>query len=445
MEVTKMSNPALFITNALANAKPTSGNIIAEATETAKNLIANSSLSYNAFTQTVSFIADNLVSVMQYIANGALIIASALFTFEIIRMLIEYLINHEAKKLTQSMVRKLLLFLIVSAFVSHIQQAMSFLFNSFVKVGVAVGGQIASGGTGSGSSMLGNPLFSWGELGQIWSFSMNLISSLDTNWENVVKGIPDVLLVYGILLIISLLVIYITIQFFIIQLEIVIQMSIGAIAIAFSMLSYTQDITKGYIKSLLNMGIRLFTIIAIIFFFNYITLYNTEVLAQLVTDNIKTATNPFQIIQNALLSLLFLSVLMAFFVAKAPTLVANAMSGSGTGSGLDAAMVMGAAAGGAFEGANVALGVGKAGVAGAEALGSAASGAWNAPGQIADGLIAAPGAIKAGAAGLKEGASQWKDDWSKRMHINKDDFAQPPRPETESDNNSSKPQDSTDK
>jgi type IV secretory pathway TrbL component len=371
---------------------------------------------------------------MQYIANGALIIASALFTFEIIRMIIEYFITHEAKKLTHSMVRKLLLFLIVSAFVSHIQQIMSFLFNSFVNIGVAVGGQISSGGTGTGSIMMGNPLFSWGELGQIWSSSMDLISSLDTNWINVVKGIPDVFLVYAILLIVSLLVIYITVQFFIIQLEIVIQMSIGAIAIAFSMLSYTQDITKGYIKSLLNMGIRLFTIIAIIFFFNYVTLYNTEVLAQLVEDNIKTAVDPFQIIQNALLSLLFLSILMAFFVAKAPTLVANAMSGSGTGSGMDAAMVMGAAAGGAFEGANVAAGVGKAG---AGAAGSAAAGAWNAPGAIMD----APGKIKAG---IGEAGEKFKDDWSKRMHINKDDFAQPPTPEADNTNGSTSA-DSTDK
>ncbi len=429
-----MANPALFITNALANAKPASGSITAEATKTANNLMANSSLTYNAFTQTVNFIANNLVSVMQYIANGALIIASALFTFEIIRMIIEYFITHEAKKLTQSMVRKLLLFLIVSAFVSHIQQIMSFLFNSFVNIGVAVGGQISSGGTGTGSIMMGNPLFSWGELGQIWSSSMDLISSLDTNWINVVKGIPDVFLVYAILLIVSLLVIYITVQFFIIQLEIVIQMSIGAIAIAFSMLSYTQDITKGYIKSLLNMGIRLFTIIAIIFFFNYVTLYNTEVLAQLVEDNIKTAVDPFQIIQNALLSLLFLSILMAFFVAKAPTLVANAMSGSGTGSGMDAAMVMGAAAGGAFEGANVAAGVGKAG---AGAAGSAAAGAWNAPGAIMD----APGKIKAG---IGEAGEKFKDDWSKRMHINKDDFAQPPTPEADNTNGSTSA-DSTDK
>jgi hypothetical protein len=427
------NNPALFITNALANAKPTSGNITTEAIKTAKNLIANSSMSYNAFIQVVSFITNNLVSIMQYIANGALIIASALFTFEIIKMIIEYFITHEAKKLTQQMVRKLLLFLIVSAFVSHIQQIMSLLFNSFVNIGVAVGGQIASGGTGTGSSTMGNPLFSWGELGQIWSFSMNLISSLDTNWTNVVKGIPDVFLVYAILLIVSLLVIYITIQFFIIQLEIVIQMSIGAIAIAFSMLSYTQDITKGYIKSLLNMGIRLFTIIAIIFFFNYVTLYNTEVLAQLATDNIQTAANPFQIIQNALLSLLFLSILMAFFVAKAPTLVANAMSGSGTGSGMDAAMVMGAAAGGAFEGANVALGVGKAG---AGAAGNAAGAAWNTPGAIMD----APGNINEG---IKGAADKFKGDWSKRMHINKDDFAQPPKPAADNANGST-PADSND-
>ena len=349
-------NPALFITNALVNAKPASGSITTEATKTAKDLISNSSLTYNAFIQVVSFITNNLVSVMQYIADVALIIASALFTFEIIKMIIEYFITHEAKKLTQSMVRKLLLFLIVSGFVSHIQQVMSFLFNSFVNIGVAVGDQIASGGTGSGSSMLGNPLFSWGQLGQIWSFSMVLISSLDTNWTNVVKGIPDVFMVYAILLMISLMAIYIIIQFFIIQLEIVIQMSIGAIAIAFSMLSYTQDITKGYIKSLLNMGIRLFTIIAIIFFFNYVMLYNTELLAQLATDNIAAATHPFQIIQNALLSVLFLSILMAFFVTKAPGLVANAISGSGTGSGVDAGVVMGAAAAGAFEGANVAVG-----------------------------------------------------------------------------------------
>jgi hypothetical protein len=182
------------------------------------------------------------------------------------------------------------------------------------------------------------------------------------------------------------------------------------------------------------MGIRLFTIIAIIFFFNDVTLYNTEVLAQLVTDNIQTATNPFQIIQNALLSLLFLSILTAFFVAKAPTLVANAMSGSGTGSGMDAAMVMGVAAGGAFGGANVVAGVSKAGAGGA---GTAAAGAWNAPGAIMD----APGNIKES---IKGGMDKFKGDWSKRMHINKDDFAQPPKPETDN-TNSLTSADSTDK
>ena len=177
------------------------------------------------------------------------------------------------------------------------------------------------------------------------------------------------------------------------------------------------------------MGIRLFTIIAIIFFFNYVTLYNTEVLAQLATDNIKAATDPFEIIQNALLSLLFLSILMAFFVAKAPTLVANAMSGSGTGTGVDAGIVMTAAVSGAFEGANVAAGVGEAG---AGVAGSVAAGAWNAPGAIMD----APGKISGA---IKDGADKWKGDWDKRMHINKDDFAQPPKPEADNANGSTPP------
>ena len=416
-----MANSSLFITNALANAKPTSGNVITEATTTAKNLISNSSLSYNAFLQTVNFMANNLVALMQYIANAALIVAGGLFTFEIIRMTIEYMITHEAKKLTQSMIRKLFLFLIVSAFVSHIQQIMSFLFNSFIKLGIGVGGQVATGGVGTANPELGNPLFSWGMLGQIWSDSMNLLASLDTNWTNVVKGIPDVFLVYAILLIISILIIYIIIQFFLIQLEIAIQISIGSIAIAFSMLSYTQDITKNYIKSLLNMGIRLFTIVVIIYFFNYIVLYNAEILAQLVTANIKSATDPFQIIQNTLLSMLFLTILIAFFVAKAPTIVANAMSGSGTGSGLDAGMVMGAAAAGAFEGVNVAAGAVK-GTGSAAA--ASAGGVWNAPGAIMD----APGNIKKGVTGTVD---KFKEDWSKRLHgnqVNKDDFAQPEPP-----------------
>lgn len=416
-----MANTALFITNALSNAKPASGNVTAEATATAKNLISNSSLSYNAFLQTVSFMANNLISLMQYIANAALIIAGSLFTFEIIRMTIEYMITHEAKKLTQSMVRKLFLFLIVSAFVSHIQQIMSFLFNSFIKLGIGVVGQVASGGMGSSGLTLANPLFAWGQLGQIWSFSMDLLSSLDYSWTNVVKGVPDVFLVYAILLIISLLIIFIIIQFFLIQLEIIIQMSIGSIAIAFSMLSYTQDIAKNYIKSLLNMGIRLFTIIVIVYFFNYVVLYNTEVLAQLAAADIKSAPHAFQITQNALLSILFLSILIAFFVAKAPTLVANAMSGSGTGSGLDAGMVMGAAAGGAFAGANIAAGAAKGIGGGAAGL---AAGAWNAPGAIMD----APGNIKEGVTGRVD---KFKEDWSKRLHkdhINKDDFAQPEPP-----------------
>lgn len=416
-----MANAALFITNALSNAKPASGNVTAEATATAKNLISNSSLSYNAFLQTVSFMANNLISLMQYIANAALIIAGSLFTFEIVRMTIEYMITHEAKKLTQSMVRKLFLFLIVSAFVSHIQQIMSFLFNSFIKLGIGAVGQVVSGGTGSANLTLANPLFAWGQLGQIWSFSMDLLSSLDYSWTNVVKGVPDVFLVYAILLIISLLIIFIIIQFFIIQLEIIIQMSIGSIAIAFSMLSYTQDIAKNYIKSLLNMGIRLFTIIVIIYFFNYVVLYNTEVLAQLATADIKSAPHAFQIIQNALLSILFLSILIAFFVAKAPGLVANAMSGSGSGSGLDAGVVMGAAAAGAFEGAKVAGGAAKGMGGGAAGL---AAGAWNAPGAIMD----APGNIKEGVTGRVD---KFKEDWSKRLHknnVNKDDFTQPEPP-----------------
>ncbi|MDA8273563.1 MAG: type IV secretion system protein [Deltaproteobacteria bacterium] len=424
-----MANAALFITNALSSAKPASGSVTAEATATAKNLISNSSLTYNAFLQTVSFMANNLISLMQYIANAALIIAGSLFTFEIIRMTIEYMITHEAKKLTQSMVRKLFLFLIVSAFVSHIQQIMAFIFNSFVNIGTGVVGQVVSGGGGGGSTLLANPLFAWGELGQIWSFSMDLLSSLDTNWTNVVKGIPDVFLVYAILLIISLLIIFIIIQFFIIQLEIIIQMSIGSIAIAFSMLSYTQDIAKNYIKSLLNMGIRLFTIIVVIYFFNYVTLYNTLVLAQLATADIKSLPDAFQIIQNALLSILFLSILIAFFVAKAPALVANAMSGSGSGSGLDAGVVMGAAAAGAFEGANVAVGA-------AKATGTAASGAvpgvWNAPGAIMD----APGNIKNSVAGAADkfagAADKFKEDWNKRLHrnqVNNSDFVpqEPPK------------------
>lgn len=416
-----MANSSLFIINALSNATPTHGDIKSEAAATAKNLISNNSLSYNAFLQTVSFMANNLVALMQYISNAALIIAGGLFTFEIIRMAIEYMITHEAKKLTQSMVRKLFLFLIVSAFVSHIQQIMSFLFTSFIKLGIGVGGQVASGGAGTANPGLLNPLFSWGMLGEIWSSSMNLLASLDASWINVVKGVPDVLLVYAVLLIISILMIYIIIQFFLIQLEIAIQMSIGSIAIAFSMLSYTQDIAKNYIKSLLNMGIRLFTIVVIICFFNYIVIYNAQILADLENANIKSNPYAFQIIQNALLSILFLSILIAFFVAKAPTLVANAMSGSGTGSGLDAGMVMGAAAGGAFAGANIAAGAAKGIGGGAAGL---AAGAWNAPGAIMD----APGNIKEGVTGRVD---KFKEDWSKRLHkdhINKDDFAQPEPP-----------------
>ena len=418
------SSTLLFITNALSSAKPTPSTVTADATATAKNLISNSSLSYNAFLQTVSFMANNLISLMQYIANAALIIAGSLFTFEIIRMTIEYMITHEAKKLTQSMVRKLFLFLIVSAFVSHIQQIMAFIFNSFTNIGIGVVGQVASGGS-SGGLTLANPLFAWGQLGQIWAFSMDLLSSLDFSWTNVVKGVPDVFLVYAILLIISLLIIFIIIQFFLIQFEIIIQMSIGSIAIAFSMLSYTQDIAKNYIKSLLNMGIRLFTIIVIIYFFNYVVLYDTIVLAQLTAADIKSAPSPFQIIQNALLSILFLSILIAFFVAKAPGLVANAMSGSGSGSGLDAGVVMGAAAAGAFEGANVAVGAAKATGTAAGAAPDIARGAWNAPGAIMD----APGNIKNSVAGA---ADKFKEDWNKRLHknqVNKNDFvqAEPPK------------------
>jgi hypothetical protein len=365
--------------------------------------------------------ANNLVALMQYIANAALIIAAGLFTFEILRMTIEYMITHEAKKLTQSMVRKLFLFLIVSAFVSHIQSIMSFLFTSFVNLGIGLGGQAATGGVGTASPDLDNPLYSWGMLGLMWSSSMNLLSSLDTNWMNVVRGIPDVFLIYAILLIISLLIIFIIIQFFLIQLEIIIQMSIGSIAIAFSMLSYTQDITKNYIKSLLNMGIRLFTIIIVIYFFNYVVLYDTEVLAQLApTGVIEQSLHPFQTIQNALLSILFLSILIAFFVAKAPGLVANAMSGSGSGSGLDAAIMMGAAADAAFKTTQGAVGMAKGG---AKAAPGVAGAVWNAPAAIMD----APGNIKNSVAGS---ADKFKEDWNKRLHknqVNKNDFV-PPEP-----------------
>jgi len=364
-----MANKALFITNALQNAKPSAIDMGQQAQQTVSNLLSQKSYAYNAFLNIIDFIANSLVLIMRDIATGALVIASSLFVFEIIIMLVEYFITHEAKKLTQSMIRKLFLFLIVSAFVTHIQQIMSFVFNSFINMGIGVGQTMFSNG-GVGNSGLGNPLYSWGILGNIWSASMTDVASLDTSWTNVVKGVPDVFMIYAIMIIISLLIIFIVIQYFIIQLEILIQMSIGSIAITFSMLRYTQDITKNYIKSLINMGIRLFTIITIIFFFNYATMYINLVMNDLSvigtgTSLIAKAAHPFQALQTVLLAMLFLSLLMAFFVAKAPTLVANAMSGSGSGSGLDAAIVMSAAAEGAFTGANVAVGALAAGAKGA--------------------------------------------------------------------------------
>lgn len=413
-----MSNSAIII-NQLQKAKPSTVNNIPMWAENFVHQItsnaSNVNLGYVSFMNVINFMAGSLINLMSVIAAAALIIASALFTFEIIRMIIEYFITHEAKKLTQSMVRKLMLFLIVTAFATHIQAIMAFIFGSFVKMGVAVGSSFA------GSGNLSNPLYAWGVLGVVWTSSLRIIVNIDNNIGLIgsIQGVPSMLLVFMIMLIITLLIIFIVIQYFIVQLEILIQASIGSVAIAFSMLSYTQDITKGYIKSLLNAGIRLFTIIVIIFFFNFGMEYVMYVFNALSpTGYFNNVKNPFELLLIIQISMLFLVILCAFLVAKAPTIVANAMSGSGTGSGMDAGIVMGAAAAGAFEGANVAAGVGKAG---AGAAGSAAAGVWNAPGAIMD----APGNIKAG---IGEAADKFKGDWDKRMNINKDDFAQPPNP-----------------
>jgi hypothetical protein len=353
------SSGALFITNALQNAKPIpAGGVTAQAAATAKAILANTTNSYNIFLEPISFIANNLINIMNYIATAAMVIAGALFAFELLKMAIEYMINHEASKLTKTFIRKIILFLIIGVVVTHLQQIMSFVFGSFVSFGQAVGGQLVSS-MGNPNVEMGNPLYSWGQLGLIWMNTFNTITVMTKSWTNVGQVMGDYVLVYAIMVIISLLVIFIIIQYFIIQLEIIIQMSIGAIAIAFSMLSYTEYITKNYFKSLIHMGIRLFTIIVIIYFFNVTILYEAVVMSD-IAINIGTVKNQFQVINTALLSLLFLSLLIAFFVAKGPSLVANSIAGSGEGSGMDAGMVMAGVAALAYGGVSLA----SAGIAG---------------------------------------------------------------------------------
>lgn len=426
------SNSALFITNALQNAKPIpAGGVTAQATATSNAILANSSGSYNIFLEPISFIANNLINIMNYIATAAMVIAGALFAFEILKMAIEYMINHEASTLTKTFVKKILLFLIVGAVVTHLQQIMSFVFGSFVSFGQGVGGHLVSS-MGNPNVEMGNPLFSWGQLGLIWMNTFNTLTEMTKSWTNVGQVMADYVLVYAVMVIISLLMIFIIIQYFIIQLEIIIQMSLGAIAIAFSMLSYTNYITKNYVKSLINMGIRLFTIIAIIYFFNVTVLYEAVVMGDIAT-NIKTVTNQFQVINTALLSLLFLSLLIAFFVTKGPSLVANTMSGSGEGSGMDAAMVMGGAAGLATSGASAALQApaaigsvagGAASIAGGTMNAASKIGktAYNAPGAVFDGFKSAPNKFMGMIDKVDKANSNWENDWRKRL--NKTDFKQ---------------------
>jgi hypothetical protein len=408
------SSGALFITNALQNAKPIPADgVTAQATATSNAILANTTNSYNIFLEPISFIANNLINIMNYIATAALVIAGALFAFELLKMAIEYMINHEASKLTKTFVRKILLFLILGVVVTHLQQIMSFVFGSFVSFGQAVGGQLVSS-MGNPNVEMGNPLFSWGQLGLIWMNTFNTITVMAKSWTNVGQVMGDYVLVYAILVIISLLVIFIIIQYFIIQLEIIIQMSLGAISLAFAMLSYTDYIPKNYVKSLINMGIRLFTIIVIIYFFNVTILYEAVVMGDIAT-NIGTVKNQFQILNIALLSLLFLSLLVAFFVAKGPSLVANSMNGSGEGSGMDAGMVMAGGAALAYGGVSLATG----------GLSAAAS---VAPSGLSAAASVAGGGISAGASGVSKITKMIKSEAAehkKHTTINPTDFKQP--------------------
>ncbi|MHB1663974.1 MAG: type IV secretion system protein [bacterium] len=407
------NNTALFITNTLSHATtPTNIGPARQAQATATAIVTginSGTTNYNVIMQPITFIANTLVNVMNYIATAALVIAGALFAFEILKMAIEYMINHEASKLTKTFIRKILLFLIISAAATHLQEIMSFIFGSFVSFGQAVGSNMISGG-GATSPAMGNPLSAWYWLLTIFQYTMQseskaIPSGLLASIGATPYLIANAVFMYAILTIIFLLVIYTLIQFFIIQIEILIQISIGAIAIAFSMLSYTDHITKNYFKSLITTGLRLFTIIVIIYFFNYCMIYAGMLMEEIETQIVQNSTqHPFQIIMTALLSILFLAILVAFMVAKGPAVVANAFNGSGEGSGMDAGMVM---AGGA------ALAYGGVSLAGAGLTSTA---------------TVASGAINAGTGGvskIREMIKNEETEHKKHTTINPTDFKQP--------------------
>ena len=355
---------------------------------------------------------------MQTIANGALVIATALFMWEILIMLINYFLDREAKKLVSGMIRKQLLFLIVAGFVAHIQAIMAFIFSTFENFAISVGSSFSGG---SGSAGLSNPLYAWGALGNVWTNTMAIENTIKAKegLEALITDIAPTILVFIILFVATLIILFVIIQFFLVQLDIVIQASIGSVAIAFSMLSYTQDIAKGYIKSLLQAGIRLFTMIIIIFFFNFSMEYVQDLFKVMsgpgYFDNIQ---NPFQLLTVILISMLALILLAGFLVIKAPAIVTNAMSGSGTGSGMDAAAVMAGAGMAAYKGAQFGAGAAKA--------------AYNAPGAAVDavtGFKPGSGNGEGGEGGMeKTGWRKAAGDWQQRLHINKEDFAQPKNP-----------------
>lgn len=433
------NNAALFIINALkkpvSTGTPTPG---VQAQTTAKAIISgvtSGTTNYNIIMQPITFIANTLVHVMNYIATAAMVIAGALFAFEILKMAIEYMINHEASTLTKNFVKKILLFLIISAVATNLQSIMSFIFGSFVSFGQGVGSDMM----GSAPATMGNPLSAWYWLITIFQYTMQSESKAIPDGVIASIGatpylIANAVFMYAILVIIFLLIIFALIQFFIIQIEILIQMSIGAIAIAFSMLSYTDYITKNYFKSLINTGLRLFTIIVIIYFFNYCMIYAGMLMEEIETQIVKGSTsNPFQIIMTALLSILFLSILTAFMVAKGPGIVANAFNGSGEGSGMDAAMVMGGAAGLATGGASAVLQApaaigsvagGAASIAGGTMNAASKIGktAYNAPGAVVDGFKSAPNKFMGMLDKVDKASSNWENDWRKRL--NKTDFKQ---------------------